>query len=118
MNPKQLTALAAAGVMTLCTGAAMLAISGFSTLKQPSAAVSSAPPPAAVQNVGLTSDLQVQQLQQAVEAYQAREQQYQQALSQAQTQLQQDQQQLQQYQQLLVMLQQQGALTFREGDDD
>ncbi len=122
MNPKQMTAFAAAGAMTLCTGLAMLAISGFSAIQQPAAAPA-ASTAALVQEFALTTDsqgqqAQVQQLQQAVSAYQTREQQYQQALTQAQTQLQQDQQQLQQYQQLFTVLQQQGIITLRQGGDD
>jgi membrane-bound lytic murein transglycosylase B len=122
MNRKQITAFVSAGAMTLCTGVAMLAISGFSMLKQPAPAASVAPA-SSVQNAALATDPQVQQLQQAVVQYQAREQQYQQALDQAKArlqqdeqQLQQDQQQLQQFQQLLVMLQQRGIITLREGD--
>jgi hypothetical protein len=117
MNYKQLTAIAAAGAMTLCTGLAMLAISGFSTLSQPPSAAA-LPTGSTVVNTSLSSDPQVQQLEQAVTQYQTREQQYQQALNQAQTQLSQDQQQLQQYQQLFTMLQQQGVITLRQDGDD
>ena len=117
MNYKQLTAFAAAGAMTLCTGLAMLAISGFSRLSQP-ASSATLPAASAVSNTSLSADPQVQQLQQAVTQYQTREQQYQQALNQAQVQLSQDQQQLQQYQKLLTMLQQQGVINLRQEGDD
>ena len=117
MNYKHLTAIVAAGAMTLCTGLAMLAISGFSRLSQPASA-GALPAASTVLNTSLSSDPQVQQLEQAVRQYQTREQQYQQALNQAQVQLDQDQQQLQQYQQLFAMLQQQGVITLRQDGDD
>ena len=123
MNSKQITAYVAAGAMTVCTGLAMLAISGFSMFNAP--ATHSAQTASNVQNTSLASDSQAQQLQQTITQYQAREQQYQQTLNQAQTQLQQDQQQiaqdqqqLQQYQQLFLMLQQRGIITLRQGDGD
>lgn len=124
MNSKQITAYVAAGAMTVFTGVAMLAISGFSMF-QPTAASHAGQTASNVQKAALATDPQVQQLQQTIAQYQARELQYQQTLAQAQTQLQQDQQQLvqeqqqlQQYQQLFLMLQQRGIITLQQGDGD
>jgi len=117
MNGKQITAFAAAGLMTLCTAAAILGIGGSALFAKPVFAAPASNPSVA-QNAGASDAAQVQQLQSLVSQYQAREQQYQQALDQAQSQLQQDQQQLQQYQALFNVLQQRGILTLRQGDGD
>jgi uncharacterized protein HemX len=108
---KQISAMLAALLITVCVGAAIFAVGGVALLNRNGAA----PANSQVQTSQISassSSQDVQQLQQLVSQYQAREQQYKQQLDQANSQLQADQRQMQQVQLLLMALQQRGLITI------
>jgi hypothetical protein len=116
---KQLIALSAAILMTLCVGLAMLAIGGSALFNRNGVAASDTLGSGKVSNVNASPQVQIQQLQALVDQYKAREvqyqqreQQYQTLLAQANTQIQQFQQEFQQVQALLQALQQRGLIVI------
>jgi chromosome segregation ATPase len=115
---KQISAMLAALLITVCVGAAIFAVGGVALLNRNGAAPANSQVQAS-QISASSSSQDVQQLQQLVSQYQAREQQYQQReqqykqqLDQANSQLQANQRQMQQVQLLLTALQQRGLITI------
>jgi uncharacterized protein YlxW (UPF0749 family) len=124
---KQMAAVGAAILMTICVGSSIAAVGGAAMFNKPGTAPAATTFQSA-QPVSAKADeqAQIRQLQDLLSQYQSREQQYQtreqqygQELSNAQAQILQYQQQLQQIQQLFAALQQQsGPVTMSEGGGD
>jgi len=117
---KKLIALTSAILMTVCVAIAMLAIGGAALFnKSGVAAANSASQSPKVAEVSAAQDAQIQQLQDLISQYQAREvqyqqreQQYQDQLNQTNAQLAQFQQQIQQVQALLQALAARGLIVI------
>ncbi len=110
---KQYSALLAAFLITACMGLGMLLFSGSALLNRHGAPVAnSAAEATATAQASSAEQAQIQQLQDLVNQYQAREAQYQQELQTAGNNLQQANAQLQQYQMLLMALQNRGILSI------
>jgi TolA-binding protein len=114
---KQIPAILAALLITMCLGAGMLLVGTSALLNKNGVPVAnSAAQITATAQVTTAQDAQLQQMQDLVNQYQQREQQYQQQLNTAAQQIQQDQAQLQQYQMLLFALQNRGIIQIgRDG---
>jgi septal ring factor EnvC (AmiA/AmiB activator) len=121
---KQISAVIAALVMTLLTGAAIAVIGGNAYLNSntlpienaPGQASTTTPAPATVsQQSESASQEQVKQLQNLIAQYQAREKQYQDQLNEATQRLQQANSEIQQYQDLLSALQDRGVIRVGRG---
>lgn len=116
---KQAAALIAAVLMTACIGLSILAVGGAALFNQNgTAAANSRVQASQAVNANASQDAQVQQLQNLVAQYQAREQQYQsreqqyqQQIDQANAQVGRLQAQMQQVELLLQALQQRGLIT-------
>jgi uncharacterized protein YlxW (UPF0749 family) len=116
---KRLAALLAAVLSTACVGIAILAIGGAALFNPTGTAAAQSPSRAANVSLSTTNQAEIQQLQDLVSQYQARdqqrqarEQQLQQQIAQDSSQVQQAQQQMQEIQQLLMALQQRGLITI------
>ena len=114
---KHYTALLAAFLMTLCVGGAMLAVSASALLNKNGVQVADSPAAAtATAQAKTAEEAQIQQLQDLVSQYQAREAQYQSELQTASQNLQQANAQLQQFQMLLQALVNRGVISVgRDG---
>jgi hypothetical protein len=115
---KQMVAVLAAVLMTACLGVSILAIGAAAALNTGGAAPANSRAQVAAPAPGVGQQAQVQQLQDLISQYkareaqyQAREQQFQQQLDQSNTQVQQAAAQMQAIQQLLAALQQRGLIT-------
>lgn len=118
---KQLIAILAAILMTVCVGGSMLAIGGVALFNPNGTTASNSSTKVQAAQVADTSaaqQSQIQQLQDLIAQYQARDQQYQardsqyqKQLDQASAQIQQSQQEMQQVQALLNALQERGLIT-------
>ena len=110
---KKMSALLGAFLITICVGLGMLAVSGSAYFNRNGIPVADSPASATATAVVVSAqEAQIQQLQDLVNQYQAREQQYQSQIQDASVQINASRQQIQQYQQLLLALQNRGMITI------
>lgn len=113
---KKLSALIAAFIMTGVIGFAMFSIGANALANKNTLPITNTPTSASTAGSGSTqaaTQAQIQQMQQVINQYQARDQQYQQQLSELMQQVNQDNAQVQAYQQLLIELQRRGVIIIR-----
>ncbi len=111
---KKQPALIATLVTTIVVGVFLLGI-GLNALFNPSTVVAAQAPAAASSTTDPSATGQVQQLQNLIAQYQARDQQYQQQLNTLKQQLNDTNTSLQQYQMILSQLQQIGVIQIQNG---
>lgn len=110
---KKIPALLAAFLITICVGLGMLAVSGSAYFNKNGIPVVDSPISATATAAAVSAqEAQIQQLQDLVNQYQAREQQYQSQITDASQQINASKQQIQQYQQLLMALQSRGVISI------
>ena len=108
---KRIPAILASLFVTALIGAAMFVVAGGALLNKNSLPVLDSPQQSAVSaSAAAPSSAELNQLQQRILEYQAREKQYQSELNAASQQLDQTNQELQQYQQLFIELQRRGVI--------
>jgi uncharacterized protein YycO len=112
---KKLSALIAAFMITGVIGFAMFSIGANALTNRNSLPITNSPASASgsAGSTQVASQAQIQQMQQVINQYQARDQQYQQQLNELMQQVNQDNAQVQAYQQLLFELQQRGVIIIR-----
>lgn len=110
---KKIPALIAAFLITICVALGMLTVSAGAYFNKDGVPVVDSPV-SATATAGAVSvqEAQIQQLQDLVNQYQAREQQYQNQIKDASQQISQANQQIQQYQGLLMALQNRGVISI------
>ncbi len=113
---KHFTALLAALVMTIFIASGMFLVSANALLNKDGVPLAKSPAQAtATAQVTSAQEAQIQQLQNLVSQYQARETQYQSELNNAGQQLQQANDQIRQYQMVLLALQNRGYIQIQDG---